>query len=132
LVLVVVVIISESIQQAMLGGDNSMTNALLIVLTLVGMDVAFSIVGLRAPVVDKLLNGVPLILVSDGEILKDRLRKTRVSEDDILEQARRQWGVGTLDDVRYAVLERSGSLSIVPRRVPWLERPATAEASAGA
>jgi uncharacterized membrane protein YcaP (DUF421 family) len=59
---------------------------------------------------------VPLILVKDGRVLQDRLDSSRVGLDDILEQARQLQGLERLDQIRYAVLERNGAISIIPRR----------------
>lgn len=116
---VLLLIIAEAVQQALIDDDRSMMNAFLVVLTLLTIQVVLSIINFRSRRVDKLLNDVPLILVADGTLLKDRLGRTRVSEDDILEQARLRWGIETLDQVRFAVLERDGQISIVPRSVPW-------------
>jgi uncharacterized membrane protein YcaP (DUF421 family) len=66
---------------------------------------------------------VPLVLVEDGRQLKDRMDKVRVSEDDIMEQARTLHGLERMDQVKYAVLERSGGITIVPRYVPWATAP---------
>jgi uncharacterized membrane protein YcaP (DUF421 family) len=116
---VLLLIIAEAVQQALIDDDKSMMNAFLVVLTLLTIQLVLSIINLRSRRVDKLLNDVPLILVADGTLLNDRLARTRVSEDDILEQARLRWGIETLDQVRFAVLERDGQISIVPRSVPW-------------
>ncbi len=119
---VLLLIISEAIQQAMLDSDSSMTNAFLLVVTLVGIDILMSLITLRSPTLDRLLNDGPLVLVSDGQVLGERLRKARVSEDDVLEHGRQQWGIEGLEQVAFAVLERSGSITVVPRDVPWLRR----------
>ena len=116
---VLLLIIAEAVQQALVNDDNSMMNAFLVVLTLLSLDVVLSIANFRWRRADKLLNDVPLILVADGAVLQDRLERERVSEDDILEQARLRWGVERMDQVRFAVLERDGQISIVPRAVPW-------------
>ncbi len=108
-------IISEAIQQALIDGDESMTNAFLLVLTLLGVDVLLSWVTIRSRRVDNLLNDVPLLLVEDGRLLEDRMRKARVGADDILERARELRGVERLEQIKYAVLERSGSITIIPQ-----------------
>lgn len=113
--LVLLLIISEAIQQALIGNDNSMTNAGLIVLTLAGLNVALSVLKQRSKRVERVLEDVPLVLVSEGRILKERMDKVRVDEDDILEAARSLHGLERLDQIRYAVLERSGDISIIPQ-----------------
>ncbi len=116
---VLLLIISESIQQALLDGDESMTNSFLIVLTLIGANVLLEHVGTRSTKVDKFLNDVPLLLIEDGHTHQDRLKRVRVTEDDILEQARAQLGVERMEQIKYAILERSGGITVIPKYVPW-------------
>jgi uncharacterized membrane protein YcaP (DUF421 family) len=112
--LVLLLIISEAIQQALIGNDNSMINAALVVLTLAGLNVSLSLLKQRSKAIEKVLEDVPLVLVEEGRVLKERMDKVRVDEDDILEAARESHGLVRLDQIRYAVLERSGEISIVP------------------
>jgi len=116
--LVLLLIISEAIQQALIGNDNSMINAALVVLTLAGLNVSLSILKQRSKQAEKVLEDVPLVLVAEGRLLRDRMDKVRVDEDDILEAARSNHGLERLDQIRYAVLERSGDISIIPDRSP--------------
>lgn len=117
---VLLLIISEATQNALTGEDQSMTNAALVVLTLIGLDVLLQLCGLRWPSVDKLLNGTPLLLIQDGQVHKDRLKRMHVTEDDILEQARAAFGLERLDQIRHAVLERNGAITVIPRHVRWV------------
>lgn len=111
---VLLLIIAEATQQAMIDNDNSMTNAFLVITTLLGLDVGLSVLGQRSRIVDRLINDVPLVLVEDGRVLKDRMTKSRVDETDILQSARQE-GLERMDQVKYAVLERSGGISIIPK-----------------
>lgn len=99
----------------MVESDNSMTNAFMLVITLLGLDVLFSLLAVRSTKIDKLLNDAPLVLVENGQMLKDRMMKARVGEDDILEEARMLMGVERVDQIKYAVLERNGGISIIPK-----------------
>ena len=112
---VLLLIVSEAVQQALIDGDESMTNAFLLVITLLGADIVMSVVTLRSGRVDKLLNDVPLLLIEDGTVHDDRLKKSRVSLDDILEHARELRGLERVDQIKYAVLERNGGVTIVPK-----------------
>ena len=67
-----------------MGNDFSMTNAFLVILTLVGIDVGMSLLERRSSLIDKLVNDTPLVVVEDGEPLEERMSKSRVSEDDIV------------------------------------------------
>jgi uncharacterized membrane protein YcaP (DUF421 family) len=113
---VLVLIISEAIQQALIDNDNSMTNSFLVVLTLIGLNIGLSLLKQRSTTMEKLLDGVPTILVEDGRPLSERMSKARVDEDDVLQAARQLQGLERLDQIRYAVLERTGGITIIPKR----------------
>jgi uncharacterized membrane protein YcaP (DUF421 family) len=112
---VLLLIVSEATQQALLGEDFSLTNAFLVILTLIGIDIAISLVQQRWPWLDKWLEGVPLVIVEHGQPLHDRLKRSRVSEEDVLVAARERQGLARMDQIQYAVLERSGGISIIPK-----------------
>ena len=113
---VLLLIIGEATQQALLGQDFSITNAIIVVITLVTLDIALSWVKRHSKTLDKVLDDVPLIIVEDGVALKDRMDKARVDEEDVLSAARHLQGLERLDQIRYAVLERSGGISIIPKK----------------
>lgn len=113
---VLLLVVSEATQQAMLGDDLSMTNAALAILTLVGIDVGLSLVQHRFPRIGKVIDSVPLVLVSDGELQRGQMDMMRISENEILEAARDKQGLERMDQIKYAVLERTGTISIVPRQ----------------
>jgi uncharacterized membrane protein YcaP (DUF421 family) len=112
---VLLLIVAEVTQQALTGDDYSVTNAFLLIVTLVGLDVFLSALKLRMPRLDRIVEGRPLVLVEDGRLLKDRMAKERVDEDDILTAARETQGLEAMDQVKFAVLERNGRISVIPR-----------------
>jgi uncharacterized membrane protein YcaP (DUF421 family) len=113
--LVLLLIISEAVQPALSDRDDSMTNALLLVVTLIGMNILFSVLARRWKGFGKLIDDMPLIIVKDGKLLPDRMQHERVSEDEVLEAARELQGIDRLEQIRYAILERNGHITIVPR-----------------
>jgi len=115
---VLLLIIGEATQQALLGEDFSVTNAILIIITLIGVDIALAKLKGRSATLEQLIDGVPLVIVEDGRPLKDRMDKARVDEDDVLTAARETQGLERMEQIKYAVLERSGGISIIPRRTP--------------
>jgi uncharacterized membrane protein YcaP (DUF421 family) len=113
--LILLIIVSEATQNALLGDDNSLTNSFLVITTLVGIDIFFSLWKQRSTEVEKLLDGVPVILVEEGEPLRDRMKNARVDDDEIMMAARELQGLERLEQIKYAVLERSGRISIIPK-----------------
>jgi uncharacterized membrane protein YcaP (DUF421 family) len=112
---VLLLIISEATQNAMIGNDYSLTNGFLVILTLVGIDISLSFVKQRVPVMERYLDGLPLVLVDQGRPIKNLMDRARVDEQDILASAREKHGLERMDQIKYAVLENNGGISIIPR-----------------
>lgn len=113
---VLLLIIGESTQQALLGDDLSITNAILIVVTLVTMDIVLSMWKQRSRLVENLIEGVPLVIVENGTLITEHMAKANVDEADVLAAARISQGLEKLSQIKYAVLERSGEISIIPEK----------------
>ncbi|SEM17510.1 Protein of unknown function [Bosea lupini] len=113
--LVLLLIIAETTQQALLGDDFSITNALVLIVTLFGIDIALSYLKKGYSGLSLLIDGTPTILLSHGQPDERALRRARVSIDDVLKAARIQQGLERQDQIKFAVLEASGEISIVPK-----------------
>ena len=116
--LILLLIVGEATQQALLGQDYSFTNAALVIVTLIFLDIVISYVKTRSDRAQKVLEGVPTIIVENGRSLHERMRMARVSEDDVMEAARRLRGIERLDQIRYAVLEVNGGITVIPHERP--------------
>jgi len=113
---VLLLIIGEATQQGLIGDDFSTTKALLLIVTLVGIDIGVSLVKRLWPRFALAVDGAPLVLIKDGRPIDDRLQRTRLEVGDVLESARSSQGLERLDQIKYAVLERDGSISVIPVR----------------
>ena len=113
---VLLLIISEAIQQALLDNDNSLTNALIIVVTLVGVDILLSLLKQHSRMANQILDSSPVIILENGELHHDRMAKERVDVNDVLEAARSLHGLERIDQVKHAVLEANGNISVVPAK----------------
>jgi uncharacterized membrane protein YcaP (DUF421 family) len=113
---VLLLIFSEALQSALVDKDSSLTIAMIVIITLVTLNIAMSLVKQRSFYIERLLEGVPIVVVEDGKLLKDRMDRARIDEGDILEAARLSQGIDSLDQIRSAVLERSGGISIMPKQ----------------
>ncbi|KTT35768.1 membrane protein [Pseudomonas oryzihabitans] len=111
---VLLLVIGEATQQALLGDDFSVINAFVVIGTLVLIDILLSLFKQRSPQVGRFLDGVPLIVVEYGKPLTQRLRKARLTEEDILEAARQSQGLERMEQIRFAVLEKNGQISVIP------------------
>jgi uncharacterized membrane protein YcaP (DUF421 family) len=112
--LLLLLIISEATQQAMVDQDHSFTHAMVLITTLVGLDILLSLFKQKSKKAEKLLDSVPLLIVENGKMIKENADKERVDEDDILQAARELHGISRIDEIRYAVLERNGTITVIP------------------
>jgi uncharacterized membrane protein YcaP (DUF421 family) len=113
--LVIVLVISETTQQAMLGDDFSITNSILLILTLFTTDIALSYLKGWSRRAARLIDGVPTVLVTNGVYDEAALKGSRLQRDDVMEAARTQQGIESVKDIRFAILEVSGNISIIPK-----------------
>lgn len=112
---VLLMIIGEATQQALLGDDFSLTNSVVVIVTLIAIDVGLSLLKQRSGWLSRLISGEPTIIVENGKLLHERLRHARVAEADVMEAARSSQGIETLDQIKFAILERNGKISVIPR-----------------
>ena len=127
--LVLFMIIGGSTQRAITGQDYSLTNALLLVATFIVIDIALSLVELKSPFMRRVFNGMPMILVENGTVMAARLRRARITEENILESARKLHGRERIDQIKFAILEATGVITIVPAVQAGRIEPAAAPAS---
>jgi uncharacterized membrane protein YcaP (DUF421 family) len=111
---VLLLIISEATQQAMIGQDFSMTNAVLVILTLFGIDQLLSVWKQRSHHANAWMEGVPLVLINNGRVVRQVMNSLQLEEEDILSAARESHGLSRLDQIQYAVLEVNGRISVIP------------------
>ncbi|WP_181295070.1 DUF421 domain-containing protein [Pseudomonas sp. Q2-TVG4-2] len=111
---VLLLIIGEATQQALLGDDFSVINAALVIVSLVGFDIALSLTKQKSLWFAKILDGEPIIIVEHGQLLGHRAKKARIDESDILEAARHSQGLERLDQIKFAILEKDGKISVIP------------------
>lgn len=111
---VLLLIISEATQNALIEEDYSLTRGLVVIMILVTLDITLSILKRKHTAVEKISEGTPVILVDHGRLLDYNMKNTHVTRDDILQSARQMQGLERLDQIKYAVLENSGGISIIP------------------
>jgi uncharacterized membrane protein YcaP (DUF421 family) len=111
---ILLLIISEATQQALLGDDFSVINAWVVVATLISLEIIFSWMRRRMPALDRVLESLPVVLVEHGRLLEDRARREGVTLSEILAAGRERHGLERLEQFKYAILERHGGISVIP------------------
>lgn len=91
---------------------------MIVVLALIGIDVVISLVKQRSPTIDRVLEGLPVVMVDAGVPRLELMKRLRVDVADVPAAARERQGLERLDQIKYAVLERSGGILGVPHRDP--------------
>ena len=111
---VVILLIANALQNAMIGPDTSLLGGLIAAGVLLGANYIASRFVHNVPRFDRLIEGQPVVLIADGELVQANVRHEGVDVSE-LEQAIREHGVEGLDDVKMAVLEVDGTISVVPK-----------------
>ncbi len=110
--LVLLLLISNAVQNAMVGPSTSLIGGLTAAATLLLLNLGVSRLSARGGRLSRALRGSPTILVNDGQLVAEHLQREGLTLDD-LNQAFREHGVGEISDVHLAVLEVDGSISVV-------------------
>jgi len=110
--LIMLVMIGDLVQQGVTQNDFSVTGALLVGSTIALMTVAISYTSFRFPRLRPALDGEPVIVVEDGEPIDRNLRRNRITLEELAAAARAD-GIGSLDSIRWAVLETNGKISFL-------------------
>jgi uncharacterized membrane protein YcaP (DUF421 family) len=112
--LILFIVIGDLVQQGITQSDYSITGLALVVSTICLLTVFTSYVSYRFPRVRPVLEGEPVVVVEDGRLIPENMKRTRLTLEDVEEEARQQQ-IESLTDVRWAVFENSGSISFIPR-----------------
>lgn len=112
--LVVMIVLGDLIQQAVTHNDTSITGAILAVSTFGMLAIALSWLTYRFPAAERLLDGEPIVLIRDGELLHENMTRDRVSRAEV-ESEMRLAGISDMMDVAWAILEPQGKISFIKR-----------------
>lgn len=113
--LVLLLVLSNAVQNSMNGGDNSLVGGLLSAATLVGLNWLVSLATYRSKKLEGLVEGRPQILIHNGKLFEDVVAKARLTHHE-LHASLRLAGCSGIEEVHTAILENSGEISIVPRK----------------
>lgn len=112
--MLLIVLLGNAVQNSLLGKDTSLGGGVLLAATLIAINWCVAYVTARSGRAERVIEGVPVVLARDGRLFRGALRREMVSEQDFNE-ALRQNGQMHLADVRIALLETNGQISVVPR-----------------
>jgi uncharacterized membrane protein YcaP (DUF421 family) len=113
--LVLLLMLSNAVQNALNGGDTSVAGGLLAATTLVALNSIVAVVTSKSKKAEAIIEGHPLVLIHNGKLYQTMMDQARLTHHE-LNSALRQAGCGCVDDVQYAVLENNGAISVVARK----------------
>ena len=113
--LILLVVLGDSVQQAVTQDDYSVTGAFIVVATIALLQVFLSYLNFKVPRLRSVFDGEPIVIVQDGKVIEGNARRERLTLDDIAEAARLQQ-IASLEDVQWAVLETSGELTFIEKQ----------------
>ena len=112
---ILLVVLGDLVQQGITQSDESVTGTLIVISTVTLLSVSVGWLSFRFGRVRLITEGEPIILIHDGQLVEPNLRRERLTRGDLEEEVRRQQ-LTTLDEVRWAILEDGGTISIIPKQ----------------
>jgi uncharacterized membrane protein YcaP (DUF421 family) len=113
--LILLIVLGDAIQQGLTQDDYSVTGAIIVVGAIAALQVGTSFLSFKFPWASRVLDGEPIVIIQDGRVIEENLRRERLSVEEVAEEARGQQ-IASLEDVQWAVFEPSGSISFIPKQ----------------
>ncbi|HYY22245.1 MAG TPA: YetF domain-containing protein [Thermoleophilaceae bacterium] len=110
---VLLIVLGDAVQQGLTQDDYSVTGAVIVVATIAIVQVGVAYAGYRFGGLKTLLRGQPVVLVDDGKLVEANLKRERIRPDEVAEEARKQQ-IASIEQIRWALLEPSGDISVIP------------------
>lgn len=121
--LVLILLLANAVQNAMTGPDTSLTGGVVAACTLLIINAILTRVSSHSPKLRAAIEGTPTVLILKGKTIKKNIEKEHIANEE-LEQALREHGVSTTEDVGIAVLEVDGTISVLRKdELPSIVRP---------
>jgi uncharacterized membrane protein YcaP (DUF421 family) len=112
--LVLLLVLSNAVQNSMNGGDNSLVGGLISATTLVGLNFLVGLITYKSKKLEAIIEGRPQVLVHNGKLFEDVMASAKLTHHE-LDSALRQAGCNCVEEVHSAILENNGSISVVAR-----------------
>lgn len=113
--LVLLLVLSNAVQNSMNGGDSSLVGGLISAATLIALNFIFSWISYRGKWMENFVEGHPEVLIHNGKLIQSIMDKARLSHHE-LNAALRQAGCSTIEEVHSAILENNGAISVISRK----------------
>jgi uncharacterized membrane protein YcaP (DUF421 family) len=112
---ILLIVLGDAIQQGLTQDDYSVSGAFITIFTIAVLQVVLGYLTFRSKGLRRVLDGEPVVLVENGTVIERNLKRARIAEVELAEEARLSQ-VASLSDVEWALLETSGKVSIIPKK----------------
>jgi uncharacterized membrane protein YcaP (DUF421 family) len=112
--LILLIVVGDAVQQGLTQDDYSITGAVLVIGTIAVLQVCVSYLGFKFPFVRPILEGEPVVLVENGNVIERNLKRERLTRSELDESARKEQ-IESIADVKWAVLETNGQISFIKK-----------------
>ncbi len=110
--MILLVVLGDAIQQGLTQDDYSITGSVIVISTIGSLAVLTSYLNFRLPWMRRVLDGDPVVILQDGKVIEENMKRERITLEELAEEARGQQ-IATLEDVKWAVFEPSGKISFI-------------------
>jgi uncharacterized membrane protein YcaP (DUF421 family) len=112
--MILLIVIGDLVQQGITQSDYSVTGAMIVIVTIALLSASTQWLSFRFRPLRRALDGEPVVLVEDGRLIERNLRRERIAPEEV-QAAGRQQQVMSVASMRWAVLETSGQISVIPK-----------------
>ena len=112
--LVLLIVLGDAIQQGLTQDDYSITGAVIAISTIAAVQVLISYLSFRSKRARRVLEGEPIVIVQDGQLVEGNMKRERLTEDEVAEAMRKQQ-IAAVDNVEWGILESDGTMSFIPK-----------------
>jgi uncharacterized membrane protein YcaP (DUF421 family) len=114
--IILLVVMGDAIQQGLTQDDYSVTGAFIVVTVMAVLQVSMSYLSFRFRRLRTVLEGEPLVIIQDGKPIERNMRRERLALDEVMEEARANAQISSLDEIQFAIVENSGSISFIQKQ----------------
>jgi uncharacterized membrane protein YcaP (DUF421 family) len=114
--IILLVVMGDAIQQGLTQDDYSVTGAFIVVTVMAVLQVFMSFLSFRFRRLRTLLEGEPIVIIQDGKPIERNMRRERLALDEVMEEARANAQISSLDDIQFAIVENSGAISFIQKQ----------------
>jgi uncharacterized membrane protein YcaP (DUF421 family) len=112
--LILLIVLGDAIQQGLTQDDYSVTGAIIAVSTLASWQVFTAYLSFRSRTARRVFEGEPIVIAQDGKVIEKNLKRERLTEDELAEEMRQQQ-IASIEQVEWAILEPSGTISFIEK-----------------